>query len=182
MKSLRLCEQSSEHPSPLGDFPGPKGSNAPQPEAAEPIYITVAEAARLASVSERTLYRWASQDSSIPLLRVEGTVRIHKARWLRWLEDHVQGSRRRLSSGSLTSHSWGYFTRKPEREEVNLICHQEGNSTSTGSYAVAGRLCAPLASAEGSRARSTYYMPSAARSPAMALQGPWQPSSGAPAP
>jgi len=42
-------------------------------------------------VSEKTLYRWAGSDPTLPALRIGGTVRFHRDRLLRWLRDREQG-------------------------------------------------------------------------------------------
>ena len=76
---------------PLSLAAWPNASAAP----VEPVYLTVAQVAALLQVSERTVYRWASEDPTLPVLRVGGTLRFPRARLLRWLEDHEQGHRRR---------------------------------------------------------------------------------------
>jgi excisionase family DNA binding protein len=60
-------------------------TEVPQMNAA-PIYITVAEAAQLVSVDEKTLGRWTREATDFPVLRRGRVVRIHRERFLAWLE------------------------------------------------------------------------------------------------
>jgi excisionase family DNA binding protein len=57
-------------------------------------YITVAEGAATLKVKKPTLYRWIAQDPSVPALKINGTVRLPKARFLKWLRQHEQGQGR----------------------------------------------------------------------------------------
>lgn len=53
--------------------------------------MTAAEVAELLQVSTKTVYRWASEDATMPLLRIGGVVRFPRERFLRWLRQHEQG-------------------------------------------------------------------------------------------
>ena len=54
-------------------------------------YLTIEQVAALLQVSKKTLSRWAKKDASLPVLRIEGTVRIPRERFLRWLRAGEQG-------------------------------------------------------------------------------------------
>ena len=54
-------------------------------------YLTAAQVAELLQVSEKTVYRWANTDSTLPMLKVGGTVRFPRERLLKWLQDREQG-------------------------------------------------------------------------------------------
>jgi excisionase family DNA binding protein len=45
-------------------------------------------------VDETTVYRWASSDASMPVLRVGGVVRFPREKLVGWLEQREQGRRR----------------------------------------------------------------------------------------
>jgi len=66
-----------------------------QIESGEPIYLTAAQLARQLHVDDKTVYRWAQQEPSMPVLRIKGVVRFPRERVLRWLADHEQGQARR---------------------------------------------------------------------------------------
>jgi excisionase family DNA binding protein len=60
-----------------------------------PAYLTPAQAAELVAVSEKTILRWSIVDPSLPVLRRGRVVRIHRDRFLAWLErQEPRGSRR----------------------------------------------------------------------------------------
>jgi Helix-turn-helix domain len=70
-----------------------------------PVYLTAAEVAKMLRVSEKSIYRWASDDPSMPILRIggkkptkrgtlRGTVLFPKERLIRWLQDREQGAPR----------------------------------------------------------------------------------------
>jgi len=50
-------------------------------------YLTVQEVAALLKVSPKTIYRWASQDATMPALRIGGVVRFPPERLERWLRE-----------------------------------------------------------------------------------------------
>jgi len=50
-----------------------------------------ADVALMLRVSEKSVYRWAIQDPTMPALRVGGTVRFPRERLERWLRDREQG-------------------------------------------------------------------------------------------
>jgi len=55
------------------------------------VYLTPKEVADLLRVSEKSIYRWAKDDPSMPMLRLGGTVRFPRERLERWLRDREQG-------------------------------------------------------------------------------------------
>src|SRR5262245_37829220 len=64
-------------------------------ERAEPMYLTAGELARQIQVDDKTVYRWAQEEPSMPVLRIRGVVRFPRERVLRWLTDHEQRQARR---------------------------------------------------------------------------------------
>ena len=54
-------------------------------------YLTAADVAEMLQVSEKSVYRWAIADPSMPALRIGGTVRFHRERLTRWLREREQG-------------------------------------------------------------------------------------------
>ena len=54
-------------------------------------YLTAAQVGRLLQVSEKSIYRWAQADPSMPVLRIGGTVRFPRERLERWLREREQG-------------------------------------------------------------------------------------------
>jgi len=68
---------------------------APAPESISSTqvaaYLTTKEVADLLRVSEKSVYRWAKDDPSMPMLRLGGTVRFPRERLERWLRDREQG-------------------------------------------------------------------------------------------
>ncbi len=57
-------------------------------------YLTAHQVAVLLQVSEKSVYRWAQADPTMPVLRLGGVVRFPKERLLHWLRDREQGSPR----------------------------------------------------------------------------------------
>ncbi len=70
----------------------------PTKTAATPQYLTAAQVAELLQVDDATVYRWASQDASMPATRIASTVRFEAAALHRWLAARTQRSRRPLIS------------------------------------------------------------------------------------
>jgi excisionase family DNA binding protein len=64
----------------------PRQDGGPGPSRAE--YLTPAEVGVLLKVSRMTVYRWAQEDPSMPVLRIAGTMRFPRARLERWLRCH----------------------------------------------------------------------------------------------
>ena len=62
-----------------------------RPASAEAGYLTPAQVAELLQVSEKSVYRWAKADASMPMLRIGGTVRFPRERLERWLRNREQG-------------------------------------------------------------------------------------------
>jgi excisionase family DNA binding protein len=79
----------------------PNASARDQVKTDEPIYITAAELARQVHVDNKTIYRWAQQEPSMPVLRIRGVVRFPRERALRWLAEHEQGQARPRRSASI---------------------------------------------------------------------------------
>lgn len=69
----------------------------------EPSYLTAAELAHLLNVDDKTVYRWAQQEPSMPVLRIKGVVRFPRERVLRWLADHEQGQARPRGSRAVSA-------------------------------------------------------------------------------
>jgi excisionase family DNA binding protein len=63
----------------------------PSDPGPESEYLTAAQLAELLQVSTRTVARWASSDPSMPVTRLGGVVRFHRARVERWLRASEQG-------------------------------------------------------------------------------------------
>ena len=51
-----------------------------------PLYISIDEAAELVSVDAKTVGRWSREDVTFPVLRRGRVVRVHRERYLAWLE------------------------------------------------------------------------------------------------
>ena len=54
-------------------------------------YLWPHEAAGIVDVHPKTLERWAKADPTLPMLKVAGTVRFPRERFLKWLRDREQG-------------------------------------------------------------------------------------------
>src|SRR5262249_3695453 len=63
--------------------------------AAAAPYMTIAEAAQLIGVAVKTVSRWSREDHTFPALRRGRVVRVHRERYLAWLERQTrqQGAR-----------------------------------------------------------------------------------------
>ena len=63
-------------------------------------YLSPAQVADLLQVSEKSVYRWAKTDPTMPMLKIGGTVRFPRERLERWLRSREQGqpTQRRLLS------------------------------------------------------------------------------------
>lgn len=68
-----------------------------------PQYLTSAQVAELLQVDPATVYRWASQDASMPATRIGSTVRFELAALHRWLAGRTQRSRRLIHHQSVES-------------------------------------------------------------------------------
>ncbi len=75
--------------------PSPLAGPAPGPE-----YLRADDVAAMLQVDEKTIYRWASTDPTMPVLRIGGVVRFPRARLERWLRDREQGPARARRSAS----------------------------------------------------------------------------------
>lgn len=65
--------------------------SAPSAVASEPLYLKPAEVATLTQISVKTWYRIVAADSSVPCLRISGSLRFPKDRLLAWLRAKEQG-------------------------------------------------------------------------------------------
>ena len=59
------------------------------------LYLTAIQVSELLQVDESTVYRWASSDVTMPVLRIGGVVRFPAEQLARWLADRQQGARKR---------------------------------------------------------------------------------------
>ncbi len=67
-----------------------EGTSAPMAtDAAE--YLTARQFAALIQVSQKSVFRWATEDPSMPALRIGRTLRFPRARLLAWLRSREQG-------------------------------------------------------------------------------------------
>ncbi len=66
----------------------------PTPAGESASYLTAVEVAALLQVDSKTVYRWAKQDASFPVLKIGGVVRFPRERLLRWLREREQGQPR----------------------------------------------------------------------------------------
>jgi len=82
-------------------------------EVAAPVYLTPTEVAQLLRVSVKSVCRWVREDSSMPVLKIGGTLRFRRERLERWLRDREQGPattrriQRQESSGRNSAKSNG---------------------------------------------------------------------------
>ena len=63
-------------------------------ESAQPLYLTPQDVASMLQVNERTVLRWAQQDTSLPATRIGRVIRFEREPLLRWL------ARKRPRSGA----------------------------------------------------------------------------------
>ena len=56
-------------------------------------YLTPDEVAAMLRVSPKSIYRWAKQDATMPVLKIGHVVRFPRERLQAWLEDREQGLR-----------------------------------------------------------------------------------------
>jgi len=84
-------------------------NNSTLAERVDPEYLTIPQLAALLQVSEKSVSRWATQDVSMPVLRIGRTVRFPKAELMEWLDRRCQGVARR--------------SRKPSNEHMNHRCN-----------------------------------------------------------
>jgi len=59
------------------------------------LYLTATQVSELLQIDESTVYRWASTDVSMPVLRIGGVVRFPAEQLARWLTERQQGARKR---------------------------------------------------------------------------------------
>ena len=68
-------------------------------------YLTASQVAELLQVSEKSVYRWAKEEPTFPVLRIAGTVRFPRERLLRWFRQREQGQGRIGKTDSPGAHS-----------------------------------------------------------------------------
>src|SRR5688572_15019242 len=73
----------------VGVGPGQVGTNNPGPQA-ESVYLTANQVGIMLQVSSKTVYRWLKEDPSMPALKLGGSIRFHRERLLRWLQEREQ--------------------------------------------------------------------------------------------
>jgi excisionase family DNA binding protein len=78
-----------------------------------PTYLTAADVADGLRVSEKSVYRWAASDPTMPALRIGGVVRFPRERLERWLRDREQGRGRAHPTDSPVTSG-----RKPAPDQV----------------------------------------------------------------
>jgi excisionase family DNA binding protein len=66
-------------------------AEAPEVDVA---YLTADQVGELLQASPKSVYRWAKQDPSMPMLRIGATIRFPKERLLAWLRVREQGQGR----------------------------------------------------------------------------------------
>ena len=71
-------------------------------ESVEPLYVDAGTVAAWLSVSEKTVYRLAASEPTLPVVRLNGVVRFHRERVLRWLRDREQSRVRSRRSAVLS--------------------------------------------------------------------------------
>lgn len=59
-----------------------------------PVYLTAEQVGELLQVKAKTVYGWATDDVTMPRLKIGGTIRFPRERLLRWLADREQGRAR----------------------------------------------------------------------------------------
>ncbi len=69
--------------------PGPPASATDQA-----VYVSAETIGALVEKSPKSIYRLARQDPTFPAVQIGGTLRFHKARVLRWLEQRDQSRQR----------------------------------------------------------------------------------------
>ncbi len=62
-----------------------------EPAEVDVVYLTPAQVAAMLQVNIKSLYRWATEDPSMPCLRIGTKVRFPKERLLAWLRSREQG-------------------------------------------------------------------------------------------
>jgi excisionase family DNA binding protein len=63
-----------------------------------PEFLTARDLAELLKVSEKSIARWASQDASMPAIRLGRMVRFERQAVLDWLRSRTQGRRKRAAA------------------------------------------------------------------------------------
>ncbi len=66
-------------------------ARSPEPSGPSPEYLTPEQVHAMLQLSTKTIYRLASADPSMPVLRIGGSVRFPRERLLRWLQAREQG-------------------------------------------------------------------------------------------
>jgi excisionase family DNA binding protein len=67
----------------------------PEPVKRLATYLTPGQVGELLQLSTKSIYRLAKADTTMPMLKLGGTVRFPRERLERWLRDREQGPRMR---------------------------------------------------------------------------------------
>ena len=87
--------------------PSPNGAAPAQArvQAAGPLYFSADDVAAMLQVSRSTVFRWAKQDPTMPVLAIGGVVRFPRERLLVWLRTRERGSVARPRAGHPGGHT-----------------------------------------------------------------------------
>jgi excisionase family DNA binding protein len=69
-------------------------SPAPEVERGEPTYLTAEQVGALLQCSPKSVFRWAAEDPTMPVIRIGRTVRFPRAKLEQWLSARTQGAGR----------------------------------------------------------------------------------------
>jgi hypothetical protein len=78
------------------------GEAGPRSDAA-PLFITIEKAAELVSVDPKTIGRWSREATDFPVLRRGRVVRVHRERFLAWLERQMPRRGARSAQAAITA-------------------------------------------------------------------------------
>lgn len=68
-------------------------------------YLTATQVGRMLQLSAKSVYRLATADPTMPMLKLGGTVRFPRERLERWLRDREQGRPRTRSLSAVSQNS-----------------------------------------------------------------------------
>ena len=68
-----------------------------------PLFITIEQAAELISVDAKTIGRWSREATDFPVLRRGRVVRVHRERFLAWLERQMPRRAARTPQGTISA-------------------------------------------------------------------------------
>jgi predicted DNA-binding transcriptional regulator AlpA len=85
----------------------------------EPLYVRIETAAAMIEVSRATVYRWAQADPTFPAFTHGSVVRVHVARFRRWLEQRTARPRpSKATRNGLDGHVDGHTAGAGETAQV----------------------------------------------------------------